>query len=239
MTNNDIFIYDLSELGLTLDDNQLDKFGLFFDSLVSENEKINLTSITDYHEVYKKHFIDSLSLISYGVDLSKELSIIDIGSGAGFPGIPLKIVFPDLHITLVDSTQKRVSFLDNVIKELNLSDIEAVHNRAEELAHNSCFREKFDICVSRAVANLSTLTEYCLPFVKTGGLFIAYKSENVVDEVDKAQNCISLLGGKLDNTMAFTLPNSDISRSFIGIKKVHETPAKSPRRAGLPSKGPL
>jgi len=238
MKANDIFFQDLDVFRLKLNTDQIEKFDCFYDILLSENKKFNLTSITERYDVYKKHFIDSLSLCTYDIDLSGDIHIIDIGTGAGFPGIPLKIVFPHLKITLVDSLNKRISFLEDVICKLNLSDIIPIHGRAEDLAQNSFHREKYDLCVSRAVANLSTLTEYCLPFVKPGGLFIAYKAE-VSTEVSDAQNCICLLGGKLDKQLTFDLPNSDISRSLVGVKKISITPIKYPRRAGLPGKKPL
>ncbi|MCL2719460.1 MAG: 16S rRNA (guanine(527)-N(7))-methyltransferase RsmG [Lachnospiraceae bacterium] len=239
MINNNIFLQDLDELNLKLSNNQLSKFDYYLELLISENEKFNLTTITEPSEIYKKHFIDSLSLISYGLNFFTDTKVIDIGSGAGFPGIPLKIAFPHLKITLLDSTNKRISFLEDVIDKLNLSDIKPIHGRAEEFAHQSFFRAQYDLCVSRAVANLSTLSEYCLPFVKLGGLFIAYKGEDIDTEISEAQNSTSLLGGQLDKQMNFTLPNSNISRSLIGIKKIKETPVKYPRRAGLPGKRPL
>ena len=236
---NNEFISDLDKLGLNLSDRQLGLFDQYFAFLVSENEKFNLTNITARDEVFKKHFIDSLSLFSYGLDLTQSYQVIDVGSGAGFPGIALKIAFPSLTITLLDSLYKRVSFLEELIALLNLSGIHAIHGRAEDLARSPSFRELYDFCVSRAVANLSTLSEYCLPFVKPGGLFIAYKSEDVADEINNAQNGISLLGGQVDKHISFTLPNSDITRSLVGIRKVSETPSKYPRRAGLPGKKPL
>jgi len=239
MINKTTFSIDLNCLGINLSDNQLCLFDRYFDLLISENKKFNLTSITDRDEVYKKHFIDSLSICKYDFNFSQNLKVIDVGSGAGFPGIPLKIVFPELDITLVDSLNKRVGFLEDVISSLNLQKINAIHGRAEELAHMPTFREQFDICVSRAVANLNTLSEYCLPFVKVGGLFISYKSENIESELDGVDNCLSLLGGELDKQVFLTLPYSDISRILIGINKINNTPIKYPRRAGLPGKRPL
>ncbi|MCL2050645.1 MAG: 16S rRNA (guanine(527)-N(7))-methyltransferase RsmG [Lachnospiraceae bacterium] len=239
MAKNSNFSQDLDKLGINLSSNQISKFEHFLELLLAENEKYNLTAITDRDEAYKKHFIDSLSLINYGVDLLAEINLIDIGSGAGFPGIPLKIAFPQLNITLVDATNKRVAFLNDIIGRLNLSGIKAVHGRAEELAHQENFREQYELCVSRAVASLATLSEYCLPFVKPGGLFIAYKAEVAAAEISSAENSISLLGGQAHQQMSFTLPNSDIVRSLVGIEKIRETPSKYPRRAGLPGKRPL
>ena len=185
----------------------------------------------------KKHFIDSLSLVK-AYDLSKPVSVIDVGTGAGFPGVPLKIAFPDLKVTLLDSLNKRVSFLDSVIDALGLTGIEAIHGRAEDFARNS-LREKYDLCVSRAVANLSTLSEYCLPFVKVGGKFISYKSEKIAEEKIAAQNAITILGGKVAGQMEFTLPDCDIYRNLFVIEKVKSTPKKYPRKAGVPGKEPL
>ena len=239
MTYQNIFFQDLNKLGLELDHDQINQFDLYYEFLISENKKFNLTSITEHQEVYKKHFIDSLSLCAYGMNLSDNLQIIDVGSGAGFPGIPLKIAFPHLKITLLDSTNKRVLFLESIIQKLNLIGISPVQGRAEELAHTTLFRGKYDLCVSRAVANLSTLSEYCLPFVKTGGLFISYKTNDIDMELSCADKGISLLGGQVDKQVSFTLPNSDILRSLVGIRKVSETPIKYPRRAGLPTKKPL
>lgn len=239
MMIKNLFEQDLKILGLTLQADQINKFNQYYELLISENEKFNLTTITACHDVYKKHFIDSLSLYKYGQTLSNENKIIDIGTGAGFPGIPLKIAFPEFKITLLDSTNKRITFLDGVIRQLNLTSVTLIHGRAEELSHHSSYREQYDLCVSRAVANLSTLSEYCLPFVKPDGLFIAYKAENIEAEISASQNGIALLGGQIDKTISFALPNSDIARTLVGVKKIRETPAKYPRRAGLPGKKPL
>ena len=199
---------------------------------------MNLTAITDYDEVIKKHFVDSLSLIK-AIDLSNEISVIDIGTGAGFPGIPLKIAFPNLKITLLDSLNKRIKFLNEVIDKLELNDITAIHGRAEDFAKEKNYRQSYDLCVSRAVANLSTLSEYCLPYVKTGGKFISYKSEKITDEMNAAKNAIKILGGNILGQVEFILPNSDIYRNLFMIDKIKDTPMKYPRKAGLPSKEPL
>lgn len=232
------FLSDLEKLGITLSNEQLEQFLIYYEMLVEWNEKMNLTAITDFQDVMKKHFVDSVSLIK-AYDVTKSVSIIDVGTGAGFPGLALKIAFPQLRVTLLDSLNKRILFLDAVIDKLNLSDVETIHGRAEDFAKPGKLREKFDLCVSRAVANLSTLSEYCLPFVKKGGMFISYKSEKISEEFEMAENAISFLGGRVKNQVEFTLPDSDIYRNLFVIKKIKETPKKFPRKAGLPSKEPL
>lgn len=232
------FEKDLTAFGIKLEKRQMCQFMKYYDLLVEWNSFMNLTSITEFDEVCKKHFVDSVSLCK-AIDLSQPLSLIDIGTGAGFPGIPLKIVFPNLKITLLDSLGKRVKFLNEVISQLELTDIEAIHGRAEDFAKPDALREKYDLCVSRAVANLSTLSEYCLPFVKKEGLFISYKSEKVTEESMHAHHAIFLLGGKFKEEVTFTLPDSDIYRNLYVISKIGVTPKKYPRKAGVPSKEPL
>ena len=231
------FEKDLESLGIQLSDKQMEQFLLYYEMLVEQNKVMNLTAITDYEEVLKKHFIDSLSLVK-AYDLSKNIFLIDVGTGAGFPGVPLKIAFPNLRVTLLDSLNKRIYFLNTVIEKLGLSGIEGIHGRAEDFAKHT-MREKYDLCVSRAVANLSTLSEYCLPFVKVGGQFISYKSEKITEEKAAAENAVRLLGGKVVNQVAFTLPDSDIYRNLFVIEKIKETPKKYPRKAGLHGKEPL
>lgn len=232
------FMRDLSEFNITLSDIQVEQFMTYYELLVEWNGFMNLTAITEYEEILKKHFEDSLSLVKV-CDLTKEISLIDIGTGAGFPGIPLKIAFPNLKITLLDSLQKRIQFLNAVIEKLALTDIDAVHGRAEDFAKPGSLREQYDICVSRAVANLTTLSEYCIPFVKRGGVFVSYKSEKLIEEKQEAENAISILGGCVEKQIQFTLPDSDICRSLFVIKKIKESPKKYPRKAGLPAKEPL
>lgn len=234
----DQFLSDLSQFHITLSDEQVEQFIRYYELLVEWNSFMNLTAITDFDEVCKKHFVDSISLIQ-AVDLSKDLSVIDIGTGAGFPGIPLKIVFPNLKITLLDSLNKRIKFLDTVIEELALTNIETLHGRAEDFAKPGKLRETYDLCVSRAVANLSTLSEYCLPYVKVGGFFVSYKSEKIEEEREAAKNAISILGGRVKEQVAFYLPESDMYRNLYVIEKIRETGKKYPRKAGLPSKEPL
>ena len=234
------FIQDLKEWNIVLSEDQLILFDKYKDLLLEWNEKINLTAITDIDEIYKKHFLDSLSLVKCIDNLSEEkYSILDMGTGAGFPGIPLKIVFPDLNITLADSLNKRIDFLNLVIDELKLDGINAIHARAEDLAHDNQYREQYNIVVSRAVANLSVLSEYCLPFVQVDGVFVSYKSGNSSEEISSSKNAIGMLGGKLINTFDFCLPNSDYSRSNVYIKKIKSTEERFPRKAGTPSKKPL
>lgn len=232
------FETDLLELNIHLTLQQIQQFLTYYEMLVEWNEVMNLTAITELQDVLKKHFIDSVSLIR-AFDVLGEYSVIDIGTGAGFPGLALKIAFPNLKITLLDSLNKRVNFLDSVIEKLGLTGIQTIHGRAEDFAKPDKLREKYDLCVSRAVANLSTLSEYCLPYVKQDGLFISYKSEKVNEEMVSAKNAISVLGGEIENQIEFMLPNSDIYRNLLIIRKKNITPKKYPRKAGLPSKEPL
>ncbi|MBP5529735.1 MAG: 16S rRNA (guanine(527)-N(7))-methyltransferase RsmG [Lachnospiraceae bacterium] len=234
------FVNDLKEWNIVLSDEQLNLFDRYKDLLLEWNEKINLTAITDTDEIYKKHFLDSLSLVKCIDNLGDvPYTLLDIGTGAGFPGIPLKIAFPNLNITLADSLNKRIDFLNIVIDELNLSDIKAIHARAEELGHDSDYRENYDIVVSRAVANLSVLSEYCIPFVKVDGLFVSYKSGNSSEEISSSKNAVGMLGGKIINTVDFILPGSEFSRSNVCIKKIKHTEERFPRKAGTPTKKPL
>ncbi len=232
------FIQDLKELGVSLTDKQIEQFLIYYELLTEWNSFMNLTAITEYEDVLKKHFVDSVSLIQ-AVDVRKELTLIDVGTGAGFPGLALKIAYPELKVTLLDSLQKRIQFLDAVIEKLGLEGIETIHGRAEDFAKPQKLRESFDLCVSRAVANLSTLSEYCLPFVKVGGYFIPYKSEKIAQEKEEAEKALELLGGKFERQVEFMLPSSDIYRNLFVIKKVKETPKKFPRKAGLPAKEPI
>ncbi|MCR5254723.1 MAG: 16S rRNA (guanine(527)-N(7))-methyltransferase RsmG [Acetatifactor sp.] len=232
------FDKDLHELGITLSDLQKQQFVRYYELLIEWNSFMNLTAITDFDEVFKKHFVDSLSLIKVA-DLDREFSVIDVGTGAGFPGLCLKIAFPKLHITLLDSLNKRLNFLNEVIDDLGLKDIKTIHGRAEDIAKKSDYREQFDISVSRAVANLTTLSEYCLPFVKVGGRFIAYKSEKIEEEKKTASSALKILGGEFESEESFYLPGSDLYRNLYSISKVSKTPGKYPRKAGLPLKEPL
>ncbi len=232
------FQADLGSLGISLSHEQLIQFIRYYEMLVEWNGKINLTAITEYDEVMKKHFVDSLSLVKV-CDVKKPADLIDVGTGAGFPGLALKIAFPQMKVTLLDSLHKRIQFLRAVTEELELENVITVHGRAEDFAKQGQLRERFDLCVSRAVANFSTLSEYCLPFVKKGGVFVAYKSEKASDEFRSAGKAIQILGGKLEKKREFTLPDSDIYRSLYVIRKEKATPGKYPRKAGLPGKEPL
>lgn len=234
--NIDKFVNGLEQLGITLSEMQMNQFLQYYKMLVEKNKVMNLTAITEFDEVIEKHFLDSLQIAKY-VNFNKNTKLIDIGTGAGFPGIPLKIAFPELEAVLLDSLNKRILFLQEVVEELKLEKIELLHGRAEDYGKNPEYREKFDYCVSRAVANLSSLSEYCLPFVKTGGDFIPYKSGNIEDELEQARKAVFLLGGKICNVERFQLV--DAGRSLVFVRKEKNTPKKYPRKAGLPTKEPL
>ena len=232
------FQKDLDALCIHLSDSQIEQFLIYYEMLSDRNKVMNLTAISEYEDVLKKHFVDSMCLVK-ACELSAGTSLIDVGTGAGFPGLALKIAFPELKVTLLDSLNKRVLFLDDVIRELGLKDVGTIHGRAEDLAKQGRLREKYDLCVSRAVANLSTLSEYCLPFVKIGGMFISYKSEKVFEELLTADRSISLLGGVLERQYEFNLPNSDIYRNLVVIRKKLKTSGRFPRKSGVPSRDPL
>ena len=227
-----------SEMGHELTEKQAEQFYIYYEMLVETNKVMNLTAITEFDEVIQKHFVDSIVKTEVFVEKGVE-TLIDVGTGAGFPGIPLKIMYPQLKVTLLDSLNKRLNFLNQVIEKIGLEEIRTVHYRAEDGARTVELREKFDCVVSRAVANMSTLCEYCLPYAKTGGCFVAYKSGNAEEEVEKAKKAIHLLGGVKEKTISFELPDSDIGRSLVVIRKKETTSKKYPRKAGLPSKEPL
>lgn len=215
---------------------QAEQFVRYYELLLEKNSVMNLTRITEFDDVVEKHFADSLALAKYK-DLTGPLRILDLGCGAGFPGIPLKIAFPALQVTLLDSVGKKISFVNDVIRELQLNDCVGIHARAEDLARKNDFREQFDLVTSRAVANLSTLSEYCLPFVRKGGSFIAYKSGESDEEIQNAAHAISVCGGAAPETIRYSL--GDMGRSLVFISKEKSTPRVYPRKAGTPSKTPL
>lgn len=232
----------LYQWNIKLTDYQIMQFDNYYKLLIETNKVMNLTAITEKQEVITKHFVDSLALAAVYPDIcdaDKSIKLLDLGTGAGFPGIPLKIAFPHLSITLMDSLNKRIRFLQSVIDSLELKDIHAVHGRAEEAGRNAAYREQYDLCVSRAVANLSTLSEYCLPFVKPGGRCISYKAAEVEKEVEEAETAIHILGGKLTAVKKLLLPDTDIERSFVLMDKIKATPKAYPRKAGTASREPI
>ena len=237
--DNSAFLADLKEWNLELSDTQLLQLEKYYEMLVEKNKVMNLTAITEYEDVLKKHFLDSLALSQLMKLDDKKVRLLDMGTGAGFPGIPLKIAFPELEVILMDSLNKRIVFLQDVISELGLTGITAIHGRAEEAALKPEYREKFDFCVSRAVARLVSLSEFCLPFVKQGGYFVPYKSGEIKEELKEAKFAIRELGGEYRKTFEYKLPNSDIERTLIQIEKLKQTPKKYPRGGGKPLKQPL
>lgn len=240
MSDRDLTVFEkgLDSLGIALSEGQKEQFIQYYELLTEWNSFMNLTAITEFEEVLEKHFLDSLSLVKVW-EPKKGERVIDVGTGAGFPGIPLKIAFPELEVTLLDSLNKRVRFLNEVIERLGLTGIRAVHGRAEELVKQPGERERYDLAVSRAVANLCTLSEYCMPYVKTGGMFLPYKSGKVEQELQDAKKAISVLGGVCDGAVYFTLTGTELERSFVPVKKVKATPKQYPRKAGLPGKNPI
>ena len=228
----------LEKLNIHLSDQQMEQFMKYYEMLVETNKVLNLTAITEFDEVIDKHFVDSLALIQV-MDLNRPLKVIDVGTGAGFPGIPLKIAFPELEIVLLDSLNKRIHFLNDVIDTLGLEKISTIHGRAEDFGKNPEYREQFDLCVSRAVANLSTLSEYCVPFIQIGGHFIPYKSGKIQEELDSSRKAVDILGGKIENCVTYALADTDMERSLVVIEKVKATKKAYPRKAGKPSREPL
>lgn len=238
MTKMDVFIDGAKELGLDLSDREIDMFSEYKRLLKEWNEKINITAITDDDEIDVKHFLDSVSVFKSGLINGTE-RIIDVGTGGGFPGIPVNILKPDTEVVLLDGLNKRLKFLNEVIDTLGLQNISTVHGRAEELGRKKEYRETFDIAVSRAVASLNTLSEYCLPFVKVGGYFVAMKGPDVDEEIEQAEKAIEKLGGQIEKRIDIPLPSSDIVHNLLLIKKVKQTPSVYPRGGGNPKKKPL
>ena len=235
------FIRQLSMFQLQLTEEQLRQFRMFYENLIKWNEVMNLTAITEESEVYSKHFLDSLSIVGMldRQSFRNNISLIDIGTGAGFPGLPIAIAFPETRVTLVDSLQKRVKFLEETIQLLGLKNVDVHHARAEEFARIEFQRERYDIACSRAVARLNILAEYCLPFVKKGGYFIAYKAERLKEEMDEGKKAVAILGGRMDQVISFQLPETDYKRTLVQVVKEKHTSGKYPRKAGTPSKDPL
>jgi len=231
-------IKGLNQLGLSLKKQQFEQFYQYYEMLMEKNKVMNLTAITEYEEVIHKHFLDSISIVRWEA-FQKKSSIIDVGTGAGFPGIPLKIAFPDLQIVLLDSLNKRINFLKEVINELKLTKITAIHGRAEDFARKPEYREQFELCISRAVANLSVLSEYCMPFVQVGGYFVSYKSGKVEEELLQAKKAVSLLNGQVEDTITFLLPETDIERTLVVIRKEERVSVKYPRKSGTATRAPL
>lgn len=238
MSNQSLLKEGLKSLNLEHSDRIISDFWMFKDLLLEWNEKINLTAITEEHDIVTKHFLDSVTCLTSEVDFDNK-SVLDVGTGGGFPGVPLKIMNRSIEMTLLDSLNKRINYLKIVGENLKFDRIHYLHSRAEDAAANKQYRENFDIVVSRAVANMSTLTEYCLPFVKLGGYFIAQKTMGAENEIKEAEKAIKILGGEIVRIVPVTVPNTELSHNLVIIKKIMKTPATYPRKAGIPSKNPL
>lgn len=236
--NEQLFVEKLSAKNIILNKNQIKQFGLYYKKIVEGNEKVNLTAITEKNEVYLKHFFDSITP-SFYEDFTSIETICDVGAGAGFPSLPLKICYPHLHITIIDSLQKRIQFLQDLVDALQLTNVTLVHGRAEDAGHERSYREQFDIVTARAVARMSVLSEYCLPFVKKDGFFLALKGANLANELEDAKKAISVLGGKLEKIEKFALPKEESERSIVWIKKIKNIAKKYPRKAGTPNRNPI
>ena len=237
-TENEYMSRCLDSIAVKYDEIQVQKLIDFYHLIIEKNKVMNLTAITDFQDAALKHFADSLSVLRF-VDFKKEDKVLDIGTGAGFPGVPLKVFNPDTEFLLMDSVNKKLKFVDEAIENLGLKRISTIHGRAEDLAHDFHFREKFDYVVSRAVANFSTLIELCLPFVKLGGGFVAYKSGSAEEEVRHGKKSLKINGGRVEDIVSLNLNGEDMERKLIFIRKIDETPIHYPRKAGIPSKEPL
>lgn len=239
MENKESFISKSRTLGIDLTDEQYNQFNEFMSYMLKWNKRVKLTSITGEENIIDKHFIDSLSIFLSDKLQNREMKIMDLGTGGGFPGIPIKFINPKVFLTLLDARLKKIEYLQHLIEDFDLSDTEAIHGRAEELGQDFLYREAYDIVVARAVSNMSVLVEYALPFVKPGGYFIAMKSSDIEEELEEAKAAIKVLGGKTEKVKHFVLPETDMERSLIMIKKLSSTPKKYPRRAGKPKKDPI
>lgn len=234
------FVQELSKHNLKITKKQEEQFKIYFKELVETNKVVNLTRITEESEVYLKHFFDSVTpLFTFGEVFKDGLTLCDVGAGAGFPSIPLKILMPGLKVTIVDSLAKRLKFLESLVQKLNLKNVELVHGRAEDVGQNPQYRESFDLVTARAVANMTVLSEYCLPLVKKNGYFIALKGPKASGELEDSQKALNVLGGKLIKDVEFTLPDSDEERTLVLVEKIKTTPKKYPRQAGTPRRKPL
>ncbi len=238
--NPEIFAEELANYGFKLSSKQKEQFATYYNKLIEFNKKVNLTRITDKNEVYLKHFFDSITpLLEFSGLFKGEKSLCDVGAGAGFPSLPIKILCPDLSITIVDSLGKRLKFLDELVSDLSLDKVTLVHSRAEDAGQNKNLREKFDLVTGRAVARMSVLSEYCLPLAKVDGYLVALKGPKAQDELAEAKNAIEVLGGSVKEVKELTLPDTDDERTLIVVKKVKATPKKYPRQAGTPNRKPL
>jgi len=229
----------LGHLNLDYNDQTIDRFRQYREIMVTWNKVMNLTSIIEQDEVEVKHFLDSVACIIESLKNEKTVDVIDVGTGAGFPGLPIKIVYDNINITLLDSLNKRINFLNEVVSELGLENVHCIHGRAEDYGKDENYRETYDFCVSRAVADLAVLCEFCMPFVKVGGYFVSQKSKKVLEEVEKSRNAIEILGGEIVEIKEVQVPFLEADRHLVVIKKVKETPEKYPRRSGMPLKKPL
>ena len=238
MSNFERLAEFLGRYNLKLTKKQENQFYIYYEKLIETNKVMNLTAITEFEEVEEKHFIDSLAIVSF-FDMTKIESMVDIGTGAGFPGVPLKIMFPHLKVVLADSLNKRVKFLEELVEELELCDIYAVHGRAEELARDKNYREQFDLCISRAVSSLPSLSELCLPLVKVGGFFVPYKTQSAEEELSSARNAITKLGGELSGKNELVFGEEKLHSCFTIVRIIGETPTQYPRKNGIPQKKPI
>lgn len=234
----ELLVNGAKQLGIDLSNNQVEQFMKYKELLQEWNQKMNLTAITEDEEVITKHFLDCMT-INKAIEMNSQKTVIDIGTGAGFPGLVIKIAFPHLKVTLVDALKKRLNFLEVVINELGLTEIECIHSRAEDLGKNKIYREGYDICASRAVANLAVLSEYTLPFVKVEGYLIALKGQKLDDELEQGRTAIEILGGELEEVVHTGVPFTDLDHKIAKIKKIKPTATKYPRKAGEPTKSPL